>query len=68
MPSSYSSYSSYYVDFLKEPAPGLDGSLHCSFCFHLVDFSFEFDYFLRSTPRVNLLLFVLELSGVLSSC
>jgi hypothetical protein len=46
----------------------LDGSLHCSFCFHLVDFSFEFDYFLRSTPRVNLLLFVLELSGVLSSC
>jgi hypothetical protein len=36
--------------FLKEPAPGLVYSLNSSFCFHLVDFSPEFDYFLPSTP------------------
>jgi hypothetical protein len=36
--------------FLKEQAPGLVDSLYSSFCFHLVDFSAEFDYFLPSTP------------------
>jgi hypothetical protein len=36
--------------FLKEPAPGVVDSLNSSFCFHLVDFSPEFDYFLPSTP------------------
>jgi hypothetical protein len=39
----------YLDDFLKEPAPGLVDSLYSSFCFHLVDFSPEFDYFLLST-------------------
>ena len=39
-----------FVDGLKEPAPGLDDSLYSSFCFHLVDFSPEFDCFLPSTP------------------
>jgi hypothetical protein len=29
--------------FLKKPAPGLVDSLKSSFCFHLVDFSPEFD-------------------------
>jgi hypothetical protein len=38
------------VDFLKEPAPGFIDFLCSSFCFHLVDFSPEFDYFLPSTP------------------
>ena len=36
--------------FLKEPAPGFADSLYSSFCFYLVDFSPEFDYFLLSTP------------------
>ena len=40
----------YLVDFLKEPAPSLVDSLNSSFCFHLVDFTPEFDYFLLSTP------------------
>ena len=38
----------YLVDFLKAPAPGLFDSLNSSFCFHLVDFNPEFDYFLLS--------------------
>jgi hypothetical protein len=42
--------SGYIVDFLKELAAGLVDSLNSSFCFHLVDFSSEFDYFLLSTP------------------
>jgi hypothetical protein len=50
----------------KEPAPGLVDSLYSSFCFHLVHFSPEIDYILPSW--VNLLPFVLELLGVLSSC
>ena len=41
---------SIFFDFLKEPAPALVDSLNSSFCFHLVDFSPEFDYFLPSTP------------------
>jgi hypothetical protein len=40
---------SILLGFLKEPAPGLVDSLNSSFCFHLVDFSPEFDYFLLST-------------------
>ena len=40
----------YLVDFLKEPASGLVDSLNSSFCFHLVCFGPEFDYFLLSTP------------------
>jgi hypothetical protein len=40
----------YLVDFLKDPAPHLVDSLNSSFCFHLVDFSPEFDPFLLSTP------------------
>jgi hypothetical protein len=40
----------YHVDFLKVPAPGLVDSLNSSFCFHLVCFGPEFDYFLLSTP------------------
>ena len=40
----------YSVGFLKEPAPGLVDSFYSSFCFYLVDFSPEFDYFLPSTP------------------
>ena len=36
--------------FLKEPAPGLVDSLNSSLCFHWVEFSPEFDYFLPSTP------------------
>jgi hypothetical protein len=51
----------YLVNFLKEPAPGLVDSLNSSFCFHLVDFSPEFDYFLLYSSWVNLLPFVLEL-------
>jgi hypothetical protein len=51
MPSSESdSGFIYLVYFLKEPAPGLVDSLNHSFCFHLVDFSPVFDYFLLSTP------------------
>ena len=37
------------VDFLNEPH-GLVDALNSSFCFYLVDFSPEFDYFLPSTP------------------
>jgi hypothetical protein len=44
------SLANYLVDFLKEPAPGLVDSLNSSFCFHLVDFSHKFGYFLQSTP------------------
>jgi hypothetical protein len=44
-----SGLSGYFVDFLKKPALGLVDSLYSSFCFHLVDFSPEFDYFLPST-------------------
>ena len=40
----------YLVDFLKQSSPGLVDSLNSSFCFHLVNFSPEFDYFLPSTP------------------
>ena len=40
----------YLVDFLKEPTPPLVNSLNSSSCFHLVDFTPEFDYFLPSTP------------------
>jgi hypothetical protein len=40
----------YLVDFLKAPASGLVDSLNSSFCFYLVDFSPEFDYFLPSAP------------------
>ena len=36
--------------FLKEPTPGLVDSLNSSFCFPLVDFSPEFDYFPLSIP------------------
>jgi hypothetical protein len=32
--------------FLKEASPGWVDSLYSAFCFHLVDFSPEFDYFL----------------------
>ena len=39
----------YLVDFLKEPTPPLVNTLNSS-CFHLVDFTPEFDYFLPSTP------------------
>ena len=39
-----------FVHFLKEPVPGLAGSFYSSLCFHLVDFSPKFDYFLLSTP------------------
>ena len=39
----------YLVDFLKEPLPTLVDSLNSSFCFHLDDFTPEFDYFLPST-------------------
>jgi hypothetical protein len=38
------------VIFLGEPAPDLVDSLNSSFCFYLVDFSPEFDYFLMCTP------------------
>jgi hypothetical protein len=59
----------YVVDFLKEPAHGLVDSLYSSFCFYLVDFSHEFDYFLQVySSGVNLLPFILELLGILSSC
>ena len=54
-------------DFLKEPASDLVDSLNSSFCFCLVDFAPEFDYFLLFS-WVNLLPFVLELLGDLSSC
>ena len=36
--------------FFKEPTPRLVNSLNSSSCFHLVDFTPEFDYFLPSTP------------------
>ena len=36
--------------FSKKPAPPLVDSLNSSSCFHLVDFTPEFDYFLPSTP------------------
>ena len=39
----------YLLVFLKEPAPALVDSLNSSFCFHLVDFSHMYDYFLLST-------------------
>jgi hypothetical protein len=42
------------VDFLKEPAPSLVDSWYSSFCFHLVDFSPEFDDFLPSTPSFTI--------------
>ena len=32
----------YFIDFLKEPAPGFVDSLYSSFCFYLVDSSPEF--------------------------
>ena len=52
MPSSKSgSGFIYLIDFLKEPVSGLVDSLKSSFCFHLVDFIPEFDYFLLSTPH-----------------
>jgi hypothetical protein len=35
--------------FFKEPAPSLVDSLYSIFCFYLVDFSPEFDYFLPSS-------------------
>ena len=38
------------VSLAKGFSPGLFDSLNSSFCFHLVDFSPEFDYFLPSTP------------------
>jgi hypothetical protein len=34
----------------RKSAPGLVDSFYSSFCFHLVDFSAEIDYFLPSTP------------------
>jgi hypothetical protein len=37
-------------DFLKEPDLSFVDSLYSSFCFSLVDFSPEFDYFLPSIP------------------
>jgi hypothetical protein len=40
----------YFVDFLKEPAPGFVDNLYSSFCFFLVDLSLELDYFWQSTP------------------
>jgi hypothetical protein len=40
----------YLIDFLKEQAPGLVDTFNSSFCFYLVDFSLEFDYFLLPTP------------------
>ena len=46
MPSSESGQGFIFlVDFLKEPAPGFVDSLYTSFCFYLVDFSPEFDFF-----------------------
>ena len=56
--------------FLKEPAPGFVDSLYSSFCFYLIDFSPEFDYFLHSTPCgcICFVVVVLELSVVLLSC
>ena len=51
MPSSDSGLGFIYlVDFLKEPDPSLVDSLTSSSCFHMVDFTPEFDYFLPSTP------------------
>jgi hypothetical protein len=51
VPSGYSgSGFIYLVDFLKEPSPVFVDSLYSSFCFYLVDFSSEFDYFLPFTP------------------
>ena len=41
---------SILVIFSKEPAPLLVDSLNSSSCFHLVDLSPKFDYFLPSTP------------------
>ena len=43
-------FTGMLVDFLKEPTPRLVNSLNSSSCFHLVDFTPEFDYFLPSTP------------------
>ena len=37
-------------NFLREPALGFVDYLYSSFCFYLVYFSPEFDYFLSSTP------------------
>ena len=43
--------SHYLVDFFKQTVPHrMVDSLHSSSCFHLVDFTPEFDYFLLSTP------------------
>ena len=39
------------LSILLNQAPGLVDSLNSSFCFHLVDFSPEFDYFLQCTPH-----------------
>jgi hypothetical protein len=51
VPSTYSGYGFIYlVDFLNEPTPDWVDSLYSSFCFHLVDFAPEFDYFLPSIP------------------
>ena len=51
VPSSLSGLGFIYlIDFHKEPAPGLVDSLNSSFCFLLVDFTPEFDFFLLSTP------------------
>jgi hypothetical protein len=43
--------------------------LYTSFCFYLVDFSSDFDYFLACIPLgCSCFIFVLELSNALSSC
>jgi hypothetical protein len=47
------------VNFLKETSPGFVHSLYSSFCFYLVDFSPEFDYFLLSTPLGCICFFLL---------
>ena len=55
--------------FSKNQLLVLVDSLNSSFCFHLVDFSPEFDdFFAVYSSWMNLLPFVLELLGVLSSC
>jgi hypothetical protein len=50
VPSSESgSWFIYRIDFCKQSASHLVDSLNSSSCFHLVDFTPEFDYFLAST-------------------
>ena len=44
--------------FFIELAPGLVDSLFSSFCFYLVEFSPELDYFLLSTPLWCICLFL----------